>query len=135
MEYISLSLVCGLILLPGFILLASRSRTSLKEIQGPPSSSWIYGHLRELLLSSDYGKHEFKWQSQYGSLYKIKGAFGDDRLMVSDPGALKQIMGDTATFVRSDHQQQIVLSLIGHKSLLYVRGMWRNGFVSAQDIC
>jgi hypothetical protein len=43
MEYTSLFLVCGLILPLGFILLASRSRTSLKEIQGPPSSSWIYG--------------------------------------------------------------------------------------------
>ncbi|KAF7334879.1 Cytochrome P450 [Mycena sanguinolenta] len=41
--------------------------------------------------------------------------------MVSDPGALKQIMGDTETFVRSDHHQQIVLSLIGDKSLLYVQ--------------
>ncbi|KAJ7257390.1 cytochrome P450 [Mycena rebaudengoi] len=116
-----MSLVCGLILLLGLTFLARRSHTSLKEIQGPPSSSWIYGHLRELLLSSDYGEHEFKWQSRYGSLYKIKGAFGEDRLMVSDPGALKQILSDPETFVRSDNQQQIVLSLIGHKSLLYVK--------------
>ncbi|KAJ7290105.1 cytochrome P450 [Mycena rebaudengoi] len=130
MEYTSLFLVCGLILPLGFILLASRSRTSLKEIQGPPSSSWIYGHLRELLLSSEYGEHEFKWQSQYGSLYKIKGVCGEDRLMVSDPGALKQIMGDTETFVRSDHHQQIVLSLIGrdHSRL---RGIMNPAFSTA----
>ncbi|KAF7372983.1 Cytochrome P450 [Mycena sanguinolenta] len=85
-------------------------------------ASYLFpGHLREILLPSHYGEHESKWQSQYGSLYKIKGAFGEDRFMVSDPGALKQIMGDTETFVRSDHHQQIVLSLIGHKSLLYVQ--------------
>ncbi|KAF7372988.1 Cytochrome P450 [Mycena sanguinolenta] len=121
MDNISLSLVWGLILLLGLLFIARRSRSSLNNIQGPPWSSWIYGHLREILLPSHYGEHESKWQSQYGSLYKIKGAFGEDRLMVSDPGALKQIMGDTETFVRSDHHQQIVLSLIGHKSLLYVQ--------------
>ncbi|KAJ6473868.1 cytochrome P450 [Mycena sanguinolenta] len=121
MENISLSLVCGIILPLGLILLAHRSRSTLKNIQGPPSASWIYGHLRELLLPSDYGEHESKWQSRYGSLYKIKGAFGEDRLMVADPGALKQIMGDTETFVRADQQQQIVLSLVGHKSVLYVQ--------------
>ncbi|KAJ6564021.1 PAH-inducible cytochrome P450 monooxygenase PC-PAH 1 [Mycena capillaripes] len=120
MENINLPLACALILPLGLIFLARRSRSSLKGIQGPPSSSWIYGHLRELLLASEYGEHEFKWQSQYGSLYKIKGAFGEDRLMVSDPGALKQILGDTETFARSDHQQQIVLSLIGEKSVFYV---------------
>ncbi|KAF7331131.1 Cytochrome P450 [Mycena sanguinolenta] len=126
MENISLSLVWGPILLLGLLFIARRSRSSLNNIQGPPWSSWIYGHLREILLPSHYGEHESKWQSQYGSLYKIKGAFGEDRLMVSDPGALKQIMGDTETFVRSDHHQQIVLSLIGHKSLLYrqtIRGL------------
>ncbi|KAJ7290090.1 cytochrome P450 [Mycena rebaudengoi] len=124
MEYTSLFLVCGLILPLGFIL----ARKSLSHLLSKKYKArhrrpgFMVGHLRELLLSSDYGEHEFKWQSQYGSLYKIKGVCGEDRLMVSDPGALKQIMGDPETFVRSDHHQQIVLSLIGHKSLLYMRG-------------
>lgn len=54
--------------------------------------------------------------------------------MVSDPGALKQIMGNTETFVRSDHHQQIVFSVFGHKNVFYVQSMcprsvlFREGF-------
>ena len=42
--------------------------------------------------------------------------------MVSDPVALRHILGDTAIFARSDQQQRIVRELIGEKTMLYVHG-------------
>lgn len=50
--------------------------------------------------------------------------------MVSDPAALKQILADTETFARSDHQQQMVLSLLGEKSVFYVQSMFPGLFFS-----
>jgi hypothetical protein len=47
----------------------------------------------------------------------------EDRLIISDPAALKFVLNDTGTFVRSTQQQNIVRALIGEKSLLFVNGI------------
>ncbi|KAJ7894166.1 cytochrome P450 [Mycena olivaceomarginata] len=65
-----------------------RRRSTIRDISGPPSPSWIFGHMRQLMLSSPYGAHEFRWLDVYGSVYTLKGCFGQDRLMVADPLAL-----------------------------------------------
>ncbi|KAJ7839939.1 hypothetical protein B0H14DRAFT_3458392 [Mycena olivaceomarginata] len=38
-----------------------RRSSAIRDIPGPPSPSWIFGHLRQLLLSPVYGEHEFTW--------------------------------------------------------------------------
>lgn len=75
----------------------------------------------ELLLPHQYGDNEFSWQDTYGPVYRIKGCFGEDRLMASDPCTLKHVLNDTI-FARSPQQQQIVRMLIGEQSLLYAHG-------------
>ncbi|KAK0480744.1 cytochrome P450 [Armillaria novae-zelandiae] len=98
-----------------------KPRRSLRHIPGPPSSSWLFGNMIELLLPHQYGDNEFSWQDTYGPVYRIKGCFGEDRLMVSDPCTLKHVLNDTI-FARSPQQQQIVRMLIGEQSLLYAHG-------------
>ncbi|KAG7448520.1 cytochrome P450 [Guyanagaster necrorhizus] len=102
-------------------LVVMKPRHSLRHIPGPPSSSWLFGNMIELLLPHQYGDSEFLWQDIYGPVYRIKGCFGEDRLMVSDPRTLKHVLDDT-TFARSPQQQQIVRMLIGEQSLLYAHG-------------
>lgn len=46
-----------------------------------------------------------------------------DRLMVSDPAALKHILHDPTTFERSTQQQEMVNMLIGQKAVFYVKGV------------
>jgi hypothetical protein len=65
------------------------ARSSLDDLPGPPSDSWIHGtfspfcignaHSRELgnvgeMLMS--GEVPSKWPAQYGGVVKVKGAFG-----------------------------------------------------------
>ncbi|KIK60269.1 hypothetical protein GYMLUDRAFT_168136 [Collybiopsis luxurians FD-317 M1] len=76
----------------------------------------------QLLLPDHYGVHEFKWQEKYGAVYRIKGCFNENRLMISDPTALKYILNDPTTFERSIQQQEIVNMLIGEKAVFYVKG-------------
>ncbi|KAJ7684284.1 cytochrome P450 [Mycena polygramma] len=64
----------------------------IQRLPGPPSLSWIYGNLPQLLLSEEYGEYEFQWQESYGQVYPIKGCFGESRLMISDPVAVKYIL-------------------------------------------
>ncbi|KAF4574287.1 hypothetical protein EYR40_005996 [Pleurotus pulmonarius] len=97
-------------------------RSPLAHIPGPPSSSFIYGNLIQLLLPHTYGTFEFSWQSTFGGLYRIKGPLSSDRLVISDPAALKAVMSDTQTWKRSDQQQYSVDMLIGKKAVFYIEG-------------
>ncbi|KAK7045253.1 cytochrome P450 [Favolaschia claudopus] len=72
-------------------LLFRRSR-NLRDIPGPPSPSWLFGNTLQILTTPIYGEYEFKWLRKYGSVYRVKGCFGEDRLMISDPAALQVIL-------------------------------------------
>ncbi|KAK7007953.1 hypothetical protein R3P38DRAFT_3593030, partial [Favolaschia claudopus] len=43
----------------------------------------------QLTLSATYGEYEFEWLKKYGSVYRIKGLFGEDRLVIADTAALQ----------------------------------------------
>ncbi|KAJ7804521.1 cytochrome P450 [Mycena olivaceomarginata] len=47
----------------------------------------------QLMLPRQYGDHEFRWLKQFGSVYRLKGCFGQDRLLVGDPLAMQYILG------------------------------------------
>ncbi|KAJ7605197.1 cytochrome P450 [Roridomyces roridus] len=80
-----------------FVLLLVRSvirqrrQAVIRDILGPESKSWAFGNLIDLLLPSTYGLHEFAWTKLFGAVYRIKGCFGQDRLVISDPVALQHI--------------------------------------------
>ncbi|KAJ6601149.1 cytochrome P450 [Mycena vulgaris] len=75
----------------------------------------------QLVFPSIYGEHEFKWQKKYGPLYRIKGIFGEDRLMVSDPVALKHIINNRS-FIRAPSQLQMGKLVFGERSVYCAEG-------------
>ncbi|KAF7374087.1 Cytochrome P450 [Mycena sanguinolenta] len=77
------------------IYLVFRGRSTIHYIPGPPSPSWTFGHMLQLLLPPQYGDLEFKWQKLYGPVYRVKGCFGQDRLMISDPLALHHVLNSS----------------------------------------
>ncbi|KAJ6518518.1 cytochrome P450 [Mycena vulgaris] len=82
------------------LLIRTWRRPSLVgTVPGPASPSWIFGHMIELFFAHNYGDYEYRWQKEYGPLYRVKGCFGEDRLIVSDPLAMKHIL-NTPTFTR-----------------------------------
>ncbi|KAJ4468353.1 cytochrome P450 [Lentinula aciculospora] len=66
------------------------TRISISHIHGPEPESFFLGNLPEL-FQSQVGVPDFKWKQQFGNIVRIKGAFGEDRLVVSDPKAMQYI--------------------------------------------
>ncbi|KAJ6541681.1 cytochrome P450 [Mycena capillaripes] len=124
MEYISppsgLLLVTGI--LAALVLVTSKSRSSLAaQLPGPPAASWIYGNMLQLSFPSFHGEFEYEWQKKYGSLYRIKGMFGQDRLMVSDPVAVQHII-NSRSFIRAPTQLQMGKLVFGERSIACAEG-------------
>ncbi|KAF8205201.1 cytochrome P450 [Mycena galopus ATCC 62051] len=100
---------------------AVRPQSVIQHIRGPSSPSWIFGHMRQLLLSSPFGDHEYQWLKLYGAVYRLKGMFGQDRLMVADPVALQYIL-NSSSFFRSPLKDNIAYLLFGEKSVITATG-------------
>ncbi|KAF7378481.1 Cytochrome P450 [Mycena sanguinolenta] len=101
--------------------LSRRRKSIIHNIPGPPSPSWIYGHMLQLIFSPEYGDHEFVWQKTFGLIYRLKGCFGEDSLMISDPVALQYIVNSTK-FGQGPVLENVVNMLFGKKSLVVVKG-------------
>ncbi|KAF7336316.1 Cytochrome P450 [Mycena venus] len=74
------------------VYLALRRSSTVRNIPGPASPSWLFGNMLQLCLPPTYGDYEFDWQRIYGPFYRIKGCFGQDKLMISDPVSLQYIL-------------------------------------------
>ncbi|KAF7289934.1 Cytochrome P450 [Mycena indigotica] len=99
-----------------------RAGDLIKDIPGPPSPSWLFGNLLEIILEVPYGILEFQWQKQFGPVYRTKGCFGENRLMISDPTTLKHILSNPGKYMKSPQQQLINETGLGSGSLLFVEG-------------
>ncbi|KAJ7804052.1 cytochrome P450 [Mycena olivaceomarginata] len=100
------------------LYLLFRHQSPIRNIPGPPSPSWIFGsffgHMRQLMLASRFGDYEFQWLKRYGPVYRLKGCFGQDRLMVADPTALQYIL-NSPSFYRSPLKDNIAYLLFGNE--------------------
>ncbi|KAJ6482498.1 cytochrome P450 [Mycena sanguinolenta] len=105
-----------------YIAVCTRRVSFLRAIPGPPSPSWLFGNMLQLWASSPYGKYEFAWLKEYGNVYRLKGCFGRDCLMVSDPRALQHVLNNVDTFRVSPLLETLVLAIEGPRGVLAVRG-------------
>ncbi|KAJ7635244.1 cytochrome P450 [Roridomyces roridus] len=106
-----------------FLWLRARVRRerTIRHIAGPPSPSWAFGNMSQLTLAEQYGDSEFHWQRTYGPVYRLKGCFGEDHLMVSDPGALNFIVNNKS-FHHSPMFANFMKLLYDKRSIINVRG-------------
>ncbi|KAK7050649.1 cytochrome P450 [Favolaschia claudopus] len=98
------------------------SRQTIDEIRGPLSSSWVFGHMRELFFAPKYGDFEFQWLRKYGAVYQIKGPFGESRLVVADPAAMQYILNTPAHFRFSPSFDHSVRLLYPEQSVIRAHG-------------
>ncbi|KAJ7477997.1 cytochrome P450 [Mycena galericulata] len=75
----------------------------------------------QLLLSGQYGEHEFQWQEMYGQVYSIKGCFGQTRLIISDPLTIKYILNNDV-FVCGPSLEKATNAVWGRNNVLVLRG-------------
>ncbi|KAF8172535.1 cytochrome P450 [Mycena galopus ATCC 62051] len=110
-----------------------RTRSAIRDLAGPPSPSWVFGHMRQLMLSPRYGVHEFDWLNSYGPLYAVKGCFGQDRLMVADPLAMQYIL-NSGKFRRDVVPDNMIRLLFGEGSVVVARGSEHRRLRSALNV-
>ncbi|KAJ7798910.1 cytochrome P450 [Mycena olivaceomarginata] len=85
--------------------------------------------MQQLLLTGRYGDHEFRWQKMFGPVYRLKGCFGQDRLMVADPLALQTIL-NSPLFVRTGIFDILMRLLFGEQSVICIKGRFRHGDIA-----
>ncbi|KAF9450103.1 cytochrome P450 [Macrolepiota fuliginosa MF-IS2] len=94
---------------------------SIAHIPGPKSNSFLYGDLCEL-LQNQVGEVEFKWQELYGDVIRFRGAFGEDRLMISDPKALQYIYQTTGYHFQKQPEKRAISEIIAGRGIIWADG-------------
>ncbi|KAJ7635067.1 cytochrome P450 [Roridomyces roridus] len=103
------------------VTLAFRRPSTVRNIEGPPSPSWLFGSMIQLFIPAQHGDHEFQWQKAYGAAYRLKGCFGEDRLMLSDPAAMQFIINNSK-FEHSPVFHNLTKLLSDKRSLSVAKG-------------
>ncbi|KAJ7928375.1 cytochrome P450 [Mycena leptocephala] len=117
MNYGTVSVAVTSIVILYLVRTWGNSGGNLRQVPGPPSPSWIFGHMLQLLLPATYGDYEFGWQKLYGPVYRLKGCFGQDRLMVSDAVSLQYVL-NSPDFWYGAALENAVYFLTGKQSLM-----------------
>ncbi|KZT27176.1 cytochrome P450 [Neolentinus lepideus HHB14362 ss-1] len=112
----------ALFLLSILVIVVRRSRhISLGYLPGPPSTSFILGNMREL-SDVTVGELALEWTSRYGPVFKHKGTFGEDRLMISDPKALQYIFNTAAYSFQKPEDARASLREMNGPGILWAEG-------------
>ncbi|KAJ6583075.1 cytochrome P450 [Mycena vulgaris] len=77
--------------------------------------------MKQLQIADNYGDHEFGWQKKYGPFYRVKGCFGEDRLVAADPQALSHILNNPS-FMHPPTFTKMIHLLFGAESVLGAEG-------------
>ncbi|KAJ7193410.1 cytochrome P450 [Mycena pura] len=108
--------------LAGLGLLAHfRRQRPIGHLAGPSSPSWIFGNLLQLADAPQHGDYEFAWRKRFGDVYRIKGCFGEDRLLVADPAALQFILNNPI-FAFSPAYRTLMSWVFGPRSIGALQG-------------
>ncbi|KAF8597975.1 cytochrome P450 [Ceratobasidium sp. AG-I] len=78
-------------LITGYLITIAFTPSSYKNIAGPPTSSFLYGHLESLYCPEGLSFHD-SLQDTYGSVSLVKGLMGSEQLYISDPRAVHEIV-------------------------------------------
>ncbi|VDC07323.1 unnamed protein product [Peniophora sp. CBMAI 1063] len=65
---------------------------SLKNIRGPPRTSFWLGNQADLKYQEEVGDVEFQWLREFGGAWKAHGGLGTDRLMLADAKGLQYVL-------------------------------------------
>ncbi|EPQ60091.1 cytochrome P450 [Gloeophyllum trabeum ATCC 11539] len=102
-----------LLVLPLPLLYRRWKYVSIAYIQGPHVDSFILGNFPEY-FQNEVGQCEFEWQERLGAVYRIKGLFGEDRLMIADPKALQHVYQTASTqWLKPTIRREITRMYIG----------------------
>ncbi|KAI6007584.1 cytochrome P450 [Pisolithus orientalis] len=95
--------------------------SSLSRMRGPKPTSFLFGNLPEL-YQSQAGDAEFRWQSLYGDVIRVKGILGEVQLLIADPKALSRIFSTGSNHFLKAPERRIRSFMLNGKSVLWAEG-------------
>ncbi|VDB99464.1 unnamed protein product [Peniophora sp. CBMAI 1063] len=75
-----------------FVAIRYLRRPSLRDIRGPPRSSFWLGNQGDFKYQNEVGDVEFKWLKEFGGAWKVHYPLGGDCLFLADPKALQYVL-------------------------------------------
>ncbi|KAK7456487.1 hypothetical protein VKT23_010737 [Stygiomarasmius scandens] len=119
LQCILLSVGGAFFLLRRVVYLVSRP---LKFLRGPKPASFLAGYEYDLVTQVSSGDKEYKWYQEYGSTFRVIGAYGEDVLMTGDPKALQYILQTSGYRFRRPVDFQRLVSRFFDKGVLWADG-------------
>ncbi|KAI0289886.1 cytochrome P450 [Multifurca ochricompacta] len=72
-------------------LLSTNFRSPMKNLSGPPSPSWLRGHMDQLFHPQGWDFH-LKTVVSFGTAVRLRGFLGEDVLYLTDPAGLRTVL-------------------------------------------
>ncbi|KAJ7729679.1 cytochrome P450 [Mycena maculata] len=92
------------------------------KLNGPPSTSRIFGLSREMTESPDSSIMYEEWAKRYGSVYEVPVAFGHTKIVLTDPKALVHFyQSERSVYVRT-HDSRLFIGKIFGRGVLWAEG-------------
>ncbi|KAH9905515.1 uncharacterized protein B0H18DRAFT_1220702 [Fomitopsis serialis] len=101
-------------------IIAAPYRSSLRYLPAPPSSSWLYGNLKDISAAEARSLHE-RWVEQYGNTITYKGLLNANILYTIDTRAVNHILSHSVDYCKPAPVRFALSQLLG-KGLLFVEG-------------
>ncbi|OSD05293.1 cytochrome P450 [Trametes coccinea BRFM310] len=89
----------------------------LLRLHGPPSTSWLFGNLKEKHLSGDDLLND-KWAKEYGPACIIREFFSMPVLMLTDTRGINHVLTHSAHYFKPSQAQRDLARLLGTGVLL-----------------
>ncbi|KAJ7754569.1 cytochrome P450 [Mycena metata] len=93
------------------------NRISVADIPGPEPDSFLLGNQVEYYQSqaAEARPHftDFKWQARFGHVVRVHGILGTDRLLISDPKAIRHIYTSGYNIRKTDFRSEVTRTLTG----------------------
>ncbi|KAF8206821.1 cytochrome P450 [Mycena galopus ATCC 62051] len=91
-----------------------------RHLRGPPSTSWLYGSLREFMQDENSGLEE-RWRQQYGPTGRFQSVFGVTMLHTVDTKAIHHFLSNTHIYQKAEGSRFSLGRIVG-PGVLVVEG-------------
>ncbi|KAH7910533.1 cytochrome P450 [Hygrophoropsis aurantiaca] len=92
----------------------------LRNINGPKSTSWLYGNMRDIFKAENSVLHE-QWVKEYGQTLKYHGFLNIDRLFTMDLRALNHVLTHSLDYQKPEQVRYNLSQILG-EGVLFVEG-------------
>ncbi|KAE9401805.1 cytochrome P450 [Gymnopus androsaceus JB14] len=93
-------------------LLYGEYTSTLRNLPGPPSPSWLFGNFKQIQETENNIFHE-KWVREYGPTMRYKFLLSTSRLYTTDTKALSHVLLNTQIYERSELTRWILNRVTG----------------------